>query len=55
MKWFVKAMDWISDIFITVLGVIVCAAFFIVYLAVSMLPILIPCATIAFVAIKVLG
>lgn len=55
MKWFLKIMDWISDLLITVLCVMACAMFFVVCVAVSMLPILIPCATIAFVVIRVLG
>lgn len=48
-------MDLIADLLVTVFGVIACAVFFVVCLAVSMLPVLIPCATVAFVAIKLLG
>ena len=48
-------MDWIADLLVTVFGVIACAVFFVVCVVVSMLPVLIPCATIAFVVIKVLG
>lgn len=55
IKRFVKIMDWIADLLITVFGVIACAVLFVVCLAVSMLPVLIPCATVAFVVIKVLG
>lgn len=54
-KHLVKAFKCFADIVLSIFAIVLCLVLSAVGLAISMLPILIPCGTVAFVAIKLLG
>lgn len=54
-KYLVKAFECFADIVVAIFAIVLSLVLSAVGLVIAMLPILIPCGTVAFVAIKLLG